>query len=150
MLPPSSIRVVQQAGSKLTIVCPPFYIAAAIGFAVVFGAVVIVYMTTGEILITTLLPVFLVSLGLATTSATAVLDRSAGTLQVRRRIFAVFVQDKTVPLSTVKGVHIETGKGTRRLEFTTRSGPSLPVGFLTSQSGVRQAAEAVNNFINNS
>ena len=147
MLPSSSIRTIQEADARLVVVCPPFYLAAAISFAVVFVAVLIAFLATGEIPLTILIPVFVVSLGLATTSAVAVLDRSAGTLQVRRKIFALFVQEKTVPLSTVRRVQIETGKGTRRLEFTTSGGLSVPVGFLTSQSGVREAAEAINNFL---
>lgn len=142
-----SIHIQERTASRLVVVCPPFYLAALASFLVVFIAGAVVYAFTHKIALTVLLPVCVVCLGLATSGGSAVIDRSTGTLQVRRTIFAIFVREKIVPLSEVKGVVIETGKGTGRLTFAMRDRSYLPVGFLTSQSGLRQTAEDVDSFL---
>lgn len=155
MLPSSSIRVLEQAGWKLEVVCPPFYLAAVASFVMaIIGATAMFFILGGDrnkwtslILLGSQLPFLLISFGLATTGARAVLDGSTGTVTIHRRIFAIPAPERTFPITSVKLVFIEAGKGTGRLVFVLKDGSAVPVGFLTNQPGNRGAVDAINKFL---
>ena len=156
--PSSGIRAIELSASKLIVICPPFYGAAAFSF----GIMIIMFLTlwfaagrdlglTGNlILVAVNLPFVVVTLGLALTDAGAVLDGQAGILHVRNRIFGFATQQKSIPFSCVDVADIQTSRASLRLAFRLKDGSTVPLGFFTNQAGHRAAVESINAFLRRS
>jgi hypothetical protein len=154
MFPSSAIRAIEQSGS-LVVVCPPFYVAAAFSFGLAAVMFLTTWIVAGRdlgalgtlILFASQLPFLLISAGLATTGASAILDSQAGLLHVRSRVFGIAIRQNSLPLSSVEAACIQTGKGTQRLAFQLKDGSSVPLGFFTNQPGRAAAAQVINRFL---
>ena len=152
--PASAIHAVEETGSRLVVTCPPFYVAAAFSFALTVFAILAVWVAAGRdlgrkgmlILISTDLPFLIISAGLATTGAEAVLDTRAGQLLVRTRVFG-FGSRRTAALSSVEGAVLQSGRGSQRLAFQLKDGSTIPLGFFTNQAGHSQTVSAINQFL---
>jgi hypothetical protein len=150
----TSIRVLEQ-GSRLTIVCPPYYLAAGVAVFMITlgiaGALGIARFSGNKasmfVLLLAVIPFLLVAVGLATTGAVAVIDRTTGYLEIRTRIFGFQKQKRRYPISEIDRAAMESGRGTRRIVFVTTDGTSLSLGSLTSQPGHGAAVDAVNKFL---
>lgn len=137
------------------VVCPAFYAAAIFSLAIAAVMMLVTWLAAGRdlgrqgmlILLASDLPFLLVSAGLATTGAGAVLDHRTGMLEVRSRVFGFPSGQATVPLSSVEEASIQTGKQTHRLVFRLKNGSRIPLGFFTNQPGHVAAARAINDFL---
>jgi len=152
--PSSALQAVEESGSRLVVICPPFYIAAAFSFVLTIAAFVMIWIAAGRdlgqkgllILLASETPFLLVSAGLATTGAVAVVDTQSGLLEVRSRVFGIG-RRQSFPLSSVERADVQSGRGSQRLVFQLKDGSIVPLGFFTNQAGHGQAASAINHFL---
>lgn len=155
MFPASAIRAFEQSGTKLVVVCPPFYGAAAFSFVLAVVMFAATWFAAGRdlgrtgtlVLLASNVPFLLISAGLATTGAAAIVDSRAGLVHVRTRIFGIPTQQVSLPLSSVAAAAVQTGRRTHRLVFQVRDGAPVPLGFFTNQPGHYDAADAINRFL---
>lgn len=83
---------------------------------------------------------------LSTDTATAVLSRSKGTLTITQGNR----KSDAYPLQSVQRVQVETSDAnSRRMVFLLTSGEEVPFGRWHPREGMYQAAQAINNFLNN-
>lgn len=154
--PSSSIRVIEDGGSRLTIVCPPYYLAAAMALGIPLVAFVgffVGLVATGfdwsvvAFVVAIQAPLLLFGFGLTMSHATAVFDRTSGEVEIRERLLGLATRRRVLPLASIKLAFVSRGRGTGRLALLLKDTSAVPIGWMTTQAGRREAEQAVNAFL---